>query len=128
MAVVDNGAILLAVVADGMGGMMNGDAASQSAVKAFLQAFHAKEATESVIDALFRSLLSANDVVYNLGVQMGAAEEMGTTLVAVAIEGETMFWISAGDSGIFLVRKKELTLINQPHTFSVELDEMVLAG
>lgn len=114
---------ILAVVADGMGGMANGDAASRAAVKAFLQAYESKAETEPIPDALLRSIQAANAGVYQVALEMDAAEEMGTTLIATVLHNDQVHWVAAGDSGIFLYRNGEFTALNQPHVFAVELDE-----
>jgi len=114
---------ILAVVADGMGGMANGDAASRAAVKSFLQAYESKSETEPIPDALLRSMQAANAGVYQLALQMNAAEEMGTTLIATVMHNDQLHWVAAGDSAIFLYRNGEFTVLNQPHIFAVELDE-----
>jgi serine/threonine protein phosphatase PrpC len=119
---------ILAVVADGMGGMAHGDAASRVALKAFLQAYEAKTETEPIADALLRSIQAANAGVYQLALEMDAAEEMGTTLVATVLKNDQLHWVSAGDSAIFLFRDREYTQLNQPHIFAVELDEQAHMG
>ncbi|MBL8173811.1 MAG: serine/threonine-protein phosphatase [Bryobacterales bacterium] len=119
---------MLAVVADGMGGMAHGEAAGKCAVKAFLKAYEAKTESEPVPDALLRSLHSANAAVYELAVELDAAEEMGTTLVATVIHNDALHWISCGDSGIFLFRNGEFTPLNQPHIFAIDLDDQVANG
>ena len=54
---------LLAVLADGMGGLAHGDLASRAALAAFLAAYRAKTPAESVRDALKRSLAAAKHSV-----------------------------------------------------------------
>jgi serine/threonine protein phosphatase PrpC len=110
---------ILAVVADGMGGMAHGDAASRAALKAFLQAYESKTEVEPIADALLRSIQAANAGVYQLALEMDAAEEMGTTLVATVLKNDQLHWVSAGDSAIFLFRDGEYTQLNQPHIFAV---------
>ncbi|HUQ91416.1 MAG TPA: protein phosphatase 2C domain-containing protein [Bryobacteraceae bacterium] len=119
---------MLAVVADGMGGMANGDAASRCALKAFLQAYESKTEAEDIPDALLRAIHKANSAVYQLALEMGSADDMGTTLVAVAVKNDRMHWISAGDSAIFLYRDSEFTALNAPHIYGAELDEKVSQG
>lgn len=114
---------ILAVVADGMGGMANGDAASRAAVKSFLQAYESKTESEPIADALLRSIHAANAGVYQLALEMNAAEEMGTTLIATVLKNDQLHWVATGDSAIFLFRNGEFTVLNQPHIFAVELDE-----
>lgn len=119
---------MLAVVADGMGGMAHGEAAGKCAVKAFLDAYQTKTETEPIPDALLRSLHSANAAVYEMAIELDAAEEMGTTLVATVIHNERLHWISCGDSAIFLYRRGEFTALNQPHIFAIDLDDQVING
>ncbi|MBI4906009.1 MAG: serine/threonine-protein phosphatase [Acidobacteria bacterium] len=119
---------VLAVVADGMGGMAHGDAASREALQAFLQSYARKTEAEPVQEALRRSLSESNSAVFQEALGLGAAEEMGTTLVAVAIKEDQMHWISAGDSGIFVLRDGELTAVNAPHIYGAELDEQLAQG
>jgi protein phosphatase len=113
---------LLAVVADGMGGMAHGDAAARIAVKVFLESYAAKTEAESIPDALSRCLQSANQAVFQLASERGSAGETGTTLIAAVVAERKMHWISAGDSGIFLWRDGEFTLINEAHIYAHELD------
>src|SRR3982751_6267859 len=77
METADGG--LLAVVADGMGGLESGDAASRAAVAAMLRTFQARTPDESVATALRRSVYAANDAV------CGIPADAGTTLVAVHV-------------------------------------------
>jgi protein phosphatase len=119
---------VLGVVADGMGGMAHGDAASREAVRAFLSAYQMKTEVESIPEALLRSLNSSNSAVFQMALSMDAAEEMGTTLAAVVVADEKMHWISVGDSAIFLVRDREFTLCNEFHVFAHELDEQAERG
>src|SRR5580693_7503964 len=88
----------IAVVCDGMGGMEHGDAASRMAVRAFLDAYQRKTPAETIPDALERSAREANDRVVEMAHAMGAAESVGTTLVAAALTdseyGKSMYFIS----------------------------------
>src|SRR5258708_1760599 len=68
---------ILSVVADGMGGMAHGDAASKTALRSFLDAYLRKTETEPIPDALQRSLMEANQAVFREAVRLGAPEEMG---------------------------------------------------
>src|SRR5882724_10366752 len=55
-----------AVVADGMGGLANGSAASQAAIATFLAAYEAKQPGETIPNALDRALREANRSVVAL--------------------------------------------------------------
>src|SRR5436305_3497808 len=87
---------VLAVVADGMGGMAGGKTASRTAVKAFLDAYKLKRQNETIPAALNRALHFAHEAVRAAAQQIGE-ENMGTTLLAAVTHGQGLYWISAGD-------------------------------
>jgi len=118
----------LAAVCDGMGGMEFGDAASRTAMQAFLGAYQAKTAEESIPQALERSVRAANDAVVALAHEYGLSEGMGTTLAAAALRDSELYYISVGDSGIFHLRGGALQMINHPHVFANLLDAAVARG
>ncbi len=117
----------LGVVADGVGGLTHGSEASQSAVHTFLQAYHLKSANESIPDALARSLREANAAVLRAA-SAPSAEGAGTTLVAAALHDQSLYWISAGDSRIYLLHGNRLTRVTSDHTYARELDEQAAQG
>lgn len=113
----------VAVLADGMGGLEHGELASRAAVKAFLDTYQTKAAEESVPEALTRALNAAQDAVRQV-----VADDGGTTLVAAVLREAELYWISVGDSALFLRRAGELTQLNRAHIYAAELDAQVLAG
>ena len=118
----------LAVVADGMGGLAHGDAASRTAVRSFLQHYKSKTTAESIPQALNRAIRAANVDVNTLATSLNQCGEMGTTLVAAAMLGDELFWVSCGDSAIYLLRDGELTLLNTQHVYARILDERAARG
>ena len=122
----------MAVVCDGMGGMEHGDAASRMAVRAFLDAYRRKDPAESIPDALERSAREANDRVVEMAHQLGAAESVGTTLVAAVLTDsgaqKAMYFISVGDSGLFYVTDGQMQMVNRPHVFANLLEGAVARG
>jgi serine/threonine protein phosphatase PrpC len=118
----------LAIVCDGMGGMEFGDEASRLAVKAFLEAYSRKTADENIPTALERSVREANAQVVELAARLGMKDGVGTTLVAAALHQNKMYYISVGDSGVFLCAPGECRMINRPHVFANVLDAAVARG
>lgn len=118
---------MLAVVADGMGGMANGGEASHLAVRAFLHAYMAKQSDETVPAAMQRALDDANQSVINLSHQVGE-ENVGTTLVAAVIHGDALHWVSVGDSRLYLWRNGQLTQLSEDHIYANELDRDAANG
>ena len=127
----------VAVVCDGMGGMEHGDLASRTAVRTFLDAYRRKTPEETIPDALERSVREANDRVVEMAHELGAAESVGTTLVAAAVVdsgpgtgdgSKSMYFISVGDSGLFHVSDGQMQTVNRPHIFANILDTAVTRG
>jgi serine/threonine protein phosphatase PrpC len=126
LAFVAHGGVL-AVVADGMGGMAHGGEASHMAVRAFLQAYMAKSADETVPIALHRALDEANQAVISLAYQADE-ENVGTTLVAAVIHGNALHWVSVGDSRLYLWRDRQLTQLTEDHIYANDLDRDAANG
>jgi protein phosphatase len=124
----------VAVVCDGMGGMEHGDLASRTAVRTFLDAYRRKTPEESIPEALERSVREANDRVVEMAHSLGAAESVGTTLVAAVLvaasgsDAKSMYFISVGDSGLFHVSDGQMQTVNRPHIFANILDTAVSRG
>lgn len=118
--------LLLAAVADGMGGLPAGNQASRITIRAFVLNFAlvAKPAAER----LRLALVHANR-------EMAAAIEddpslrgMGSTLVTALFFEDRFRWLSVGDSLIFHWRAGELKRINPLHTYGRELDARAARG
>lgn len=118
----------LAVLCDGMGGMAHGELASQTAVRAVLDAYALKTPSESIPDALERSLREANRRVLAIAREMRSADGVGTTLIAVVVHEQLMHYVSVGDSGLYVVRGGKLQLVNRAHVYANLLDQAVALG
>ena len=119
---------LLGVLADGMGGMALGAHASKEAVRAFLAAYAAKPPEEGIPAALTRALGEANGAVLTLARDGGADGEVGTTLAAMVVHGDSLHWISAGDSRIYLCRGGRVAQLTTDHVWARDLERDVAAG
>jgi len=118
----------LAVLCDGMGGMEHGDIASQTAVRATLDAYALKTPEESIPAALERSAREANERVIEAALNLGLKEGVGTTLVAAVLHSGFLYFISVGDSAVFHVRDGVLHMVNRPHVFANLLDQAADRG
>ena len=113
------------VVADGMGGVRGGEAASRLAVEALWSELeHASGSGTPLRTAILDAIEAANDAV--VGLAVGA----GTTLSAVEIQGDSARPYHVGDSMVLVVggqgRIKLQTISHSPVGFAVEagvLDE-----
>ncbi|HUY27142.1 MAG TPA: protein phosphatase 2C domain-containing protein [Candidatus Binataceae bacterium] len=112
---------LLAVIADGMGGLAHGAEASRLAVANFLDSYAAKAPGERIPDALERALVAANRSVVEFAAGRGLKREVGTTLVAAALCAGELDWVSVGDSALYLCREGRIKLLTRPHTLAESL-------
>jgi protein phosphatase len=119
---------LLAVVADGICGLAHGAEASRIAVQSFLDVYAAKGREEPVAKALRRAVEAADRAVFGFAASVGLQKDVGSTLVAAAFTAEGLYWISIGDSAIYLFRRPKLTRLNHPHTLAARLEQMVERG
>ncbi len=119
---------VLAVLADGMGGLALGEEASQVAVNKFMHEFENGDYNNSIDKGLSQALLSANAAVNDLAFDVGRSEDIGTTLVATAIVDEELYWIAAGDSRIYLFTDGKLKQLNLDHIYANHLARDVEKG
>lgn len=119
---------VLAVVADGMGGLSVGEEASQVAVEVFCREYALLQPPASPQQALQRALRIANYAVFDRAFKDGEDVEMGTTLTAALIHGDRLYWVSAGDSRLYHFRAENLSQLTRDHTYANELKEEVRNG
>ena len=123
-SIEDKGIFL--IVADGMGGMSGGEKASMAAVVACLDYFDTYDMNEDIAGELTDMMCEANAQVKSV---LGASGEIGgSTAVAIRIKDNEMYWISVGDSHIYVYREETLTQLNQEHVYAVRLAEKVSRG
>lgn len=101
---------LLAVVADGMGGMQDGKIASETAVNCFQSDFNRLDYDADLAAQLRDSVLHANQEVYQI-----LKGEGGSTAVLCLLYREKLFYAGVGDSFLYLKREGELCRVNREH-------------
>lgn len=109
---------LLMVVADGMGGLSDGDKISQAAVSAALNAFFSIDGTPEQV--LIGLLTYANRAVYRLSGSDGALTG-GTTILMGLLKDNMFHYLSVGDSRICLYRDGQLYQLNREHVYRMDL-------
>lgn len=119
---------VLAVVADGMGGLLGGKEVSQIAVHSFLEHYLHSEKVQTIPERLLTALLNANDSVLHYSYEKSLTGNTGTTLIAAVIFKDQLFWLSIGDSRIFLKQEESLRQLTTDHIYAEELAEKVAIG
>ncbi len=109
-----NLSLLVAVVADGVGGENKGERASQLAIDTLFQ--YMKSSPDTVVPALLtKACQVANHAVHTILEETGGAS---TTLSVAAVhEGKTLYIANIGDSRIYLCRNQTLTQLTIDHTY-----------
>ena len=103
---------LLAVVADGMGGLEDGRLVSQAAVAGLMAGFGEMDREGDLAGQLKDCVLNTGQAIYQRFQGAG-----GTTLAACVIFRELLYWISVGDSFLYLKRGRGLFRLNQEHNY-----------
>lgn len=118
----------LAVVCDGMGGMEDGGRASRMVANQLGEQFIARSREVPVPEFFRTAALGINSKVSSLKSVTGRRLNTGSTLVAVTVDGGKLYWISVGDSRIYIIRNREMMQINEEHNYRLRLKEMLRDG
>lgn len=116
---------LLAVVADGMGGLEGGAAISQRVTDTFLARYR-QLAVPDADSFLYDSVMAAEKSVEELMETAGV--NGGSTVVAVLLRGDVLHFVSVGDSRIYLLHDGRLRQLNREHTYGALLRERAALG
>lgn len=125
----EGGGWLLAL-ADGMGGHAGGDVAAATATQAFEEGFtQAGRSPDATVEVrLDAGLRAANEAVRVKQQSAFSLSDMGATLVVALVIDSVLYWVSVGDSLLWLFRDGELLRLNEDHSMRPLLLELVEAG
>lgn len=116
---------VLAVVADGMGGLQDGEKISGIVVDTFKNLFqntHFKNPHDLLGECVIKAESEVDNYIYNNSMKGGS------TVVSTIIKDGELFFASVGDSSIFLVRGNEVRRLNQHHNYAAVLQSKVRQG
>ena len=121
------------VLADGMGGHAAGDVASKIVLTEVYSElkFHFADVQsfETRAPEVLRGVAElANDTLRQHTRTHPETEGMGATLVVPALVENRLWWISIGDSPLFLYRNGKLSQLNEDHSMAPQIDFMVKSG
>jgi PPM family protein phosphatase len=113
----------VAAVADGMGGHNAGEVASAIAIEELtaLKGMGPWPNERAATDDLKRAIVRANRRIREMAAGDRELNGMGTTLVAVLEDGDSVHLANVGDSRAYLLRQGELTQVTVDHTLVQEL-------
>ena len=111
---------VLCVICDGMGGAKSGNVASTLAVDVFTQEIKSSWTPEMDGERLDQMLSGAvklaNFTVFDQAQQFEEFTGMGTTLVAVLIQGKKATFVNVGDSRAYLVDRSGIKQVTTDHS------------
>lgn len=109
---------LLMVVADGMGGHLHGEVASQIAVQLLTEAFQreARPLLADPSDFLEKSILDAHFALGDYAKARNLIECPRTTCVACIVQNATAWWAHAGDSRLYHLREGRIHAQTRDHS------------
>lgn len=121
------------VLADGMGGHLAGDIASKIVVTEIfselkMYADDPVEFEENIENILKSALAYANECIGRAASGRTQMTGMGSTLVAPVIIDNRLYWISVGDSPLYLFRGNQLFRLNEEHSLARRMDRLVAQG
>ncbi|OCL25306.1 hypothetical protein U472_13190 [Orenia metallireducens] len=123
-ATAENEIGVLAVLADGMGGLSYGKKASNLLTRIFSEEFSKSPNMSSVSDFLVQNTHKINKKI----LEISKGKKVGSTFVAGIIKDSFLYWISVGDSQIYLYRNQKIIPINPRHIYKNILESDYRAG
>ncbi len=123
----------VAVLADGMGGHEAGDVASKIVVTEVYSELKFRSATFAefeghIPDCFAAATAGANATIRDYVKTNPDAMGMGATLVSLVMVENRVFWMSVGDSPLYVLRNGKLQQLNEDHSLAPQIDFMVEQG
>ncbi len=115
---------VMAIVADGIGGYINGKLASHITVETFLDEFEKRDVTDNLTYYFQKSAMLSNERIRD---EFGEAKG-GTTVVSVVLKDDKLFWTSVGDSNIAVFRGGRIIMVNRKENVKNWLEDQYYAG
>lgn len=113
----------LLLVADGMGGQIGGEEASQTAVyiikTLYSQNIGDKRSINNIEDFIISFLKEANRAVLEKGKSLNG--NIGTTLTAALVKNTTAYIGHVGDSRAYIIRDRDIKQLTEDHTLAEDL-------
>ena len=122
-----------AILSDGMGGHTAGDLASRIIVTEMFAELTLRTAAGQLEDDDYPTLLRyaaevANECLASHIEANPQTQGMGGTVVTTLMVGADLYWLSIGDSPLWLYRDGEMRRLNADHSMAPQIDMMVKQG
>ena len=111
--------VLLAVVADGIGGHLAGEVAAELAVQRIVHEVGESDGARP-LDTLQAAIQTASEAIAERSAGQPDKTGMGSTCACALIDGERLFTAHVGDSRIYLVRNETIRRLTVDHSWIQE--------
>ncbi len=112
----------LYIVADGMGGYKGGEVASSSSIKYFCEYAENIGKEEDIMDLLIGGVKYANlKIIEDARREEKRLGGMGTTFIALVVEGGRLYIAHVGDSRLYMSEGDEIIQLTTDHSYVMEL-------
>ncbi|MBI5053230.1 MAG: protein phosphatase 2C domain-containing protein [Chloroflexi bacterium] len=118
----ERGGITIGVIADGIGGNLAGEVASEIAIDSVTTTFD-QAASKPYLDLFARAFAKTAQTIQRYIQNNADAEKMGTTCVAALIANRRLYTAYIGDSRMYLIRDGKMKQITVDHTWVQEAIE-----
>lgn len=120
---------VIAIICDGMGGAKAGNVASELAINyvrdGIRDSLKPKMSADYIKNMLITSVTAANKIIYEKSLESKEYEGMGTTIVALIIDGDKSVIVNVGDSRAYIVSKGEIKQLTHDHSL---VEDMIDKG
>lgn len=113
--------VLLAAVADGVGGHKAGEIASRIAVETIHSVIAECANLDDPASLLVQAFQAANQHIVQQAQTHGEWNGMGSTCVCVLIINQRLYIANLGDSRLYLIREKDILQLTYDHTWMAEV-------
>jgi len=119
----DDTPVLLAIIADGIGGHKAGEIASKIAVSTIISSVAESDGTDPLW-ILKSALLEANHSITSEGANDDSKKGMGSTVACALVIDFALYIATLGDSRLYLIRDNVIQQLNIDHTWVQEALEV----
>lgn len=119
---------VLATICDGMGGLDNGQQASICAIETLRTLHKEKLVSEKYPDFFLRAVDILDESVCALRHVHHNRIISGTTIVSAVVTENQLFWLSVGDSRLYIVRGEEIVCATTDHNYNLILNKAYHSG
>lgn len=113
---------LFAVVCDGIGSRSRGGESSAAAVEMFIESFK-KIDPDRFPSEMLKEAQRIDESIYS-----SFGRNSGTTTVMAFVRGTELYWLSVGDSRLYLIRGDRMKQITSDHNYRYILDRQRSSG